>query len=96
MTNQNLDPSWSSDLNAIVDEVSKNAWSKGFHSVTDTEDELIERGCNNIHDEVSELHEAWRKGKLHEPCDKAGLMESIGIEPLLYRGRISRYTYQGL
>lgn len=32
----------------------------------------------NLHSEISELWEAWRKNELHGPCDKAPKME----EPL--------------
>jgi NTP pyrophosphatase (non-canonical NTP hydrolase) len=57
-------------LNKIADVVHKNACAKGFHSEIETEDRFIERACNNLHDEISELHEAWRNGKLRYPCDK--------------------------
>jgi len=46
------------------------------------ESAFVERTCNNMHDEVSELHEAWRNGKLHEFCDKEQKMRDEGIEPL--------------
>lgn len=29
----------------------------------------------NLHSEVSELWEAWRKGQINEPCDKAARMQ---------------------
>lgn len=29
----------------------------------------------NLHSEISELWEAWRKGDLEKPCDKAAKME---------------------
>lgn len=47
-----------------------------------TEDEYIERMCNNLHDEISELHEAWREGRLRQPCDKAKKMERAGTNIL--------------
>lgn len=37
---------------------------------------------SNLHGEVSELWEAYRSGKLNEPCDKAHKMKELGIEPL--------------
>ena len=37
---------------------------------------------NNLHDEVSELHEAWRNNKLNDPCDKAEKMAAAGLPPL--------------
>lgn len=58
------------------------AIEKGWHDEKETEDHFIERTCNNIHNEVSELHEAWRNGELHEWCDKAENMKKLGIEPL--------------
>ncbi len=73
-----LEPS----LNQIADEVHRLAWEKGWHNEHETEDEFIERACNNLHDEVSELHEAWRNNKLHELCDKSDKMIELGIAPL--------------
>lgn len=35
-----------------------------------------------LHSEVSELFEAYRKGALTAPCDKAEKMEALGVEPL--------------
>lgn len=69
-------------LNEIADEVHKLAWEKGWHSDEESEDAFIERACNNLHDEISELHEAWRNNYLRKPCDKADLMEAAGIKPL--------------
>jgi NTP pyrophosphatase (non-canonical NTP hydrolase) len=69
-------------LNDIADAVEKTAWEKGWHSHDEPEDAFIERACNNLHDEVSELHEAWRNNKLHSPCDKSEKMIAAGIEPL--------------
>jgi NTP pyrophosphatase (non-canonical NTP hydrolase) len=61
-------------LNEIADSVHALAWEKGWHSEEEKEDAFLERACNNLHDEISELHEAWRNNKLHEPCDKASKM----------------------
>lgn len=57
-------------LNEIADAVHALAWAKGWHHEEETEDAFVERMCNNLHDEVSELHEAWRNNRLKEPCDK--------------------------
>lgn len=57
-------------LNEIADAVHFLAWNKGWHSTDESEDGFIERACNNLHDEISELHDAWRKNKLHTQCDK--------------------------
>jgi len=57
-------------LTEIAEAVHQLAWDKGWHSQDENEDAFIERACNNLHDEISELHEAWRNNKLHEQCDK--------------------------
>lgn len=69
-------------LNDITTAVYQLAWAKGWHSIGESEDQFVERMCNNLHDEVSELHEAWRNGCLHEPCDKAEQMKAADITPL--------------
>lgn len=69
-------------LNEIADAVHRLAWDKGWHKHDENEDAFIERACNNLHDEVSELHESWRNNSLREPCDKAAKMEVVGIVPL--------------
>lgn len=69
-------------INEFAALVHKNAWDKGFHSKEETDDQFIERACNNLHDEVSELHTAWRQGDLWAPCDKAEKMKAAGIVPL--------------
>lgn len=69
-------------LNGIADNVHMLAWNMGWHSEDEGEDSFIERTCNNLHDEISELHEAWRSNKLHKLCDKSEKMKSVGIVPL--------------
>lgn len=69
-------------INKLAEIFHANAVEKGFHSADETEDQFVERSCNNAHDEVSELHEAWRNGRLHYPCDKAQKMLKAGIIPL--------------
>ena len=69
-------------IGEIAKEVHALACEKGWHSDDETEDAFIERSCNNFHDEVSELHEAWRNNNLHSLCDKAADMELIGVIPL--------------
>ena len=66
----------------IADAVYAQAQAKGWHSETETEDAFVERACNNLHDEVSELHEAWRNNHLRDLCDKAEKMAAAGIRPL--------------
>jgi NTP pyrophosphatase (non-canonical NTP hydrolase) len=70
-------------LEQIIEEAYKLNWEKGFHSSTDTDDFVVEKSCNNLHDEVSELHEAWRNGKMREFCDKSDKMKELGLEPLI-------------
>jgi NTP pyrophosphatase (non-canonical NTP hydrolase) len=70
------------NIEEIADIVYQLAWEKGFHDPNETEDSFIERMCNNLHDEVSELHEAWRNNKLRLPCDKTHLMIVHNIPPL--------------
>ena len=71
------------NLNEIADAVFLLAKNKGWHdNLNETEDQFIERACNNLHDEISELHEAWRNNKLHENCDKSDKMADIGLMPL--------------
>lgn len=69
-------------LNDLAKMVNDLATEKGWYDEPKTEDEFIESACNNLHNEVSELHEAWRNNMLHAPCDKAGAMRENGIEPL--------------
>jgi NTP pyrophosphatase (non-canonical NTP hydrolase) len=59
--------------------VYRMAARKGFHSPHDTEDQFVERACNNLHDEVSELHDAWRTNQLDKLCDKAEDMQAKGL-----------------
>jgi NTP pyrophosphatase (non-canonical NTP hydrolase) len=59
------------------------AAEKGWHpdGRADTPDKIadyVPRAVANLHGEMSELWEAYRAGKLYEPCDKADRME----EPL--------------
>lgn len=70
------------DINQIADMVHDLAISKGWHDARETEDHFVERTCNNLHDEVSELHEAWRNNRLHELCDKSDKMCELNITPL--------------
>lgn len=57
-------------LEALAKDIYQNAVDKGFHPEGQTDDAFIEAMCNNLHDEISELHEAWRNNKLYKDCDK--------------------------
>ena len=69
-------------LNQLAYEIHKLAVNKGWYDIKQDEDAFIERMCNNLHDEVSELHETWRNGKLHSPCDKSVRMIALHMRPL--------------
>lgn len=57
-------------LNALASEMYSIAAEHGFHERALPVAELLA----NLHGEVSELWEAYRKGQLDEPCDKADKM----------------------
>lgn len=69
-------------LNEIAQIVNKNAHDKGFYDKNLSEDHYIEAVINNLHDELSELHESYRENRLREPCDKAEKMKELGLRPL--------------
>ena len=69
-------------LNEIADAVHELAIKQGWFDDNPNEDVFIERVCNNLHDEISELHEAWRNGTLDDLCDKATKMTAAGIPVL--------------
>ena len=56
-------------LNAVADECWQNAEDHGFHK--DGSNNTPATWVANLHGEISEFWEAYRKGKLDEPCDKA-------------------------
>lgn len=78
--------SWNHLINGNINKIADDAYQiykeHGFLKKGMTEDAYVEKMCNNLHDEVSELHEAWRNNKLRELCDKSDKMKSLGIEPL--------------
>lgn len=69
-------------LNDLAKEVHDAAVEKGWYDIPQDENAFVERMCNNLHDEVSELHEAWRNGNLRKLCDKSEKMRSAGIPAL--------------
>ncbi len=69
-------------VDQIADMVHENAKAKGFHPEGQSEREFINEQVANLHDEVSELHEAWRNGTLRSLCDKAEKMVQLGLPPL--------------
>ena len=89
-----MTPEELSVLNQLRDHVSQNAKDKGFRDqlaegLTPEQWEgrigqLISAAVftANLHGEASEFWEAFRKGKLGEPCDKAEQMEALGLPGL--------------
>ena len=69
-------------LKLLANKLHESAVAKGWYENSQDEDAFVERMCNNLHDEISELHEAWRNGKLREPCDKAKKMFDAGLPVL--------------
>jgi NTP pyrophosphatase (non-canonical NTP hydrolase) len=61
-------------LNELAKRIYEFNVAKGWHS----EKPDLAKFLMNLHSEVSELWEAWRKGQISAPCDKAEKME----EPL--------------
>ncbi len=57
-------------IGQIADAVHANAVNKGFHPLAEEEHAYIEQSLNNLHDELSELHQAYRNGDFHKQCDK--------------------------
>ena len=57
------------DINTFANEVHELAKTNGFHSGHD-EDLYFEQMLGNLHDEISELHQAARLGILNSSCDK--------------------------
>jgi NTP pyrophosphatase (non-canonical NTP hydrolase) len=68
------------DLNQLKEQSYEIAKSVGFHS----SNELIILGnyISNLHAEISELWEAYRKQELNSPCDKAEKMKAANLEVL--------------
>ena len=70
------------EIKKMAELVHELAWAKGWHSHDVGEDQYVEAMCNNLHDEVAELHDAFRNNQLRDSCDKSEAMEKLGI-PLL-------------
>jgi NTP pyrophosphatase (non-canonical NTP hydrolase) len=73
-------------LNTLQDAIHFNAKEKGFYEGVDLQSapsaptkELVSSLTANLHGEVSEFWEAFRNGKLSEPCDKADKMNELGL-----------------
>jgi len=62
-------------IKQIAERTHAIATAHGFHPPEEPADVYFQQALNNLHGEVSELNEAWRKGTLHSPCDKADKMD---------------------
>lgn len=71
-----LQPHVLSCLEELQEELHGLAKRKGWYDDPETEAQFVNRACANLHDEVSEFHEAFREDRLWKPCDKAEKMES--------------------
>lgn len=69
-------------INDLAQEIYQAAIKKGWFDDDPSLDQSVERECNNLHNEISELHEAWRDGKLRSICDKGEKMKELGLIPL--------------
>lgn len=59
-------------LNEIADAVHANAVAKGFHPQSEPIEVFVANQCNNMHGEIQEFWDAWRKGQEDLLCDKVG------------------------
>lgn len=71
------------NLTELSNKAHTYATKQGFHPKGQSEDVFIERMCNLLHTEVSEIYEAYREGKLRMPCDKFVAMQNQGIVGLM-------------
>jgi NTP pyrophosphatase (non-canonical NTP hydrolase) len=65
-----INPTYLVGLSHIANHLYKTAYDSGFHTNDDSNLGRFAEYIANLHGEVSELWEAYRKGKLNEPCDK--------------------------
>lgn len=66
------------DLKALMKGIDEVNIANGWHDKPVSIPEHVAL----LHSEVSELFEAYRKGALTHPCDKAEKMKGLGMEPL--------------
>ena len=77
-----IEPRYVDAINTVAAIVHQNALVKGFHPPHQSDNQFIDSQTNNLHDEVSELHEAWREGRFLHPCDKAAKMYGMELRAL--------------
>lgn len=66
-------------LNDFADEIYQGAKEHGFHDELEPD---VPRYIANLHGEISEIWEAYRKSSLNKLCDKSDKMKELGLEPL--------------
>jgi NTP pyrophosphatase (non-canonical NTP hydrolase) len=66
-------------LDKFAEELYQVAKEHGFHDETQPD---MPRYIANLHCELSELFEAYRKSELNKLCDKSEKMKELGLEPL--------------
>ena len=72
------------ELNQLAESIHALAREKGWYEEPEPDDQFIARTISNIHAEVSELWENYRKGELFTACDKTEQMIAQGMPPLPY------------
>ncbi len=75
-----IDPKFEhiSGLNELADHVWEVARNHGFHD----DPVPMATALANIHGEVSECWEAYRRDQINTLCDKAHKMKELGLDPL--------------
>lgn len=63
-------------INEVAEICYQNAVDHGFHDFGENRGQFLTRAVANLHGEVSELWEAYRRNQLDELCDKAEKMET--------------------
>ncbi len=71
-------------LNEMSKTVFDQAVEKGWYdNKEETDSQYLARALMNLHSEISELWESYRKNQLYELCDKANGMEDLKLMPLV-------------
>lgn len=69
------------NIDRIAAMIHQNAVVHEFHDFSEPDSSFMNRELMNLIGEAAELRDAERDGMLHELCDKAQKMESLGVEP---------------
>jgi NTP pyrophosphatase (non-canonical NTP hydrolase) len=74
-----ITPAQSRALESLADHVYGVAKKSGFHSKKTPN---VGNFVSNLHSEVSEFWEAYRKNQVNKPCDKSPKCEEMGLGTL--------------